>query len=70
MYYFERARWGAFLFYKENGLPVFFGERRFSRRKIVWWMPTNWIAVTYLLILAPLTLSVIAYRAKKGQPHD
>lgn len=70
MYYFERARWGAFLFYKENGLPISFGGRRISRRHLVLWMPTNWFAIAYLLMMAPLTLAVNAYNAKKGPPHD
>jgi hypothetical protein len=67
MYYFERARWGAFFFWQENGIPMFAGGRRISSRRFVWWMPTNWLCIIYLLAMAPLTLVRNAYHKHKGE---
>ncbi len=54
MYYFEKARFGVPLFYKENGIPIFFDDERISSRHIVLWMPINWIAMAIILAIIPV----------------
>lgn len=60
MYYFELANYKIPVFWKENGLPLFIGNKRISSRRLVWWMPTNWIAVPVLFVLGlPLLLRML-----------
>lgn len=58
MYYFEAGRYRIPLFWKENGLPIFMGHKRLSKRKIVWWMPLNWVAIAALVSLIPVSLAL------------
>jgi hypothetical protein len=56
MYYWECGAWGLPLFWKENGMPVFVGSKRLSRRRLVWWMPVNWLVVLVCVLLAPFNV--------------
>ena len=69
MYYFERGRCGIPVFWKENGLPLFMGGRRISKRGIVWWMPTNWAAVPLLVIISLPRLALVAVTAIRRPPR-
>ena len=64
MFYFEAGRYGVPLFWRESGLPVFLGSRRLSKRILVWWMPTNWIAIAFLTLMAPVSLGVDAWAGR------
>ncbi|WP_283177597.1 hypothetical protein [Gemmobacter sp. 24YEA27] len=67
MYYFERGRFNIPLFWRENGIPFFFGNTRVSRRKIVWWMPTNWVAFPLILLI---WLPVLAWRLARAAAQE
>lgn len=64
MYEFERRKWGSVLFIKHNGIPISIGGRRVSKHSIVWWMPLNWVMMLYLILMAPLTLSLEYFKRK------
>lgn len=53
IYYFYRASFGIPLFAKSNGIHLYAGKTRITQERIVWWMPTNWLAITALAILVP-----------------
>ena len=66
MYYFERGPFSIPVFWRERGVPFFMNGHRISKRWLVWWMPTNWIAVPLLVLLSPITL-YRHWRIAKGQ---
>lgn len=64
--YWERGVWGLPFFWKENGVPIFAGGKRLSRRRLVWWMPVNWLTVLICIVLGPVNMYRHHLARKRG----